>query len=496
MSQDQPDPSSSAPESADAPRPGAPAPFRTVSLALTGSGGSGVMTAGQMLLQAAARAGLHGIMGRSMGPQIRGGEAAAFLRISESEVLCPSDRFDVMVAFDWLSTERFAAELALRPISIVLCDRADGKPPAMVTGSGARRVDMPFKEILADIPGGRPNMVGLGACATLIGVPIEDVIAVVRKSLKRKGDAAIEASVAGVLAGVEAVADLDDRFHLRPPVEKRPCWNISGNEAIGLGALRGGVRFVAAYPITPATEVLEWLAPNLEHLGGELVQAEDELASINMAIGGSFGGVPTLTATSGPGLALMIEALGLSVASETPGGGHRRAARRSVDRHPDQVRAERPQHRRLRFARRCAAHRDRHDLGGRLRLHGAMDDLSGRKAASTGDRADRPAPRPDAGRRRPDSTTPASVPSGNWPNRCRASSAAMRDDRDRASRRPRCRACRAANTWPTGWSTPRSDVRRARPRTTRCSSTSACASWKPSTTAPIGPTSTAKATSP
>ena len=300
------------------PQPGAPAPFRTVSLALTGSGGSGVMTAGQMLLQAAARAGLHGIMGRSMGPQIRGGEAAAFLRISESEVLCPSDRFDVMVAFDWLSTERFAAELALRPISIVLCDRVDGKPPAMVTGSGARRVDVSFKEILADIPGGRPNMVGLGACAALIGLPIDHVVAVVRKSLKRKGDAAIEASVAGVRAGVEAVADLDDRFHLRPPAKKRPCWNISGNEAVGLGALRGGVRFVAAYPITPATEVLEWLAPNLEHLGGELVQAEDELASINMAIGGSFGGVPTLTATSGPGLALMIEALGLSVASETP----------------------------------------------------------------------------------------------------------------------------------------------------------------------------------
>lgn len=300
------------------PRVAAPSPFRTVSLALTGSGGSGVMTAGQMLLQAAARAGLRGIMGRSMGPQIRGGEAAAFLRISESEVLCPSDRFDVMIAFDWLSTERFAAELALRPISIVLCDRADGPPPAMVTASGARRIDLPFKEILADIPGGRPNMVGLGACAALIGIPEDDVVAVIAKALRRKGDDAIAASVAGVRAGIAAVSDLDDRFHLRPPRDKRPSWNISGNEAVGLGALRGGVRFVAAYPITPATEILEWLAPNLEHLGGELVQAEDELASINMAIGGSFGGIPTLTATSGPGLALMIEALGLSVASETP----------------------------------------------------------------------------------------------------------------------------------------------------------------------------------
>ncbi|HXK55671.1 MAG TPA: transketolase C-terminal domain-containing protein, partial [Gammaproteobacteria bacterium] len=104
-----------------------------------------------------------------------------------------------------------------------------------------------------------------------------------------------------------------------PLSQDRPSrWNISGNEASGIGAIRGGVRFVAAYPITPATEMLEWLAPNLERVGGVLLQAEDELASVNMIIGGSFGGVPSMTATSGPGLSLMMEGLGLAVASETP----------------------------------------------------------------------------------------------------------------------------------------------------------------------------------
>jgi 2-oxoglutarate ferredoxin oxidoreductase subunit alpha len=82
--------------------------------------------------------------------------------------------------------------------------------------------------------------------------------------------------------------------------------------------IRGGVRFVAAYPITPATEVLEWLAPSLAKVGGMLVQAEDELASINQIIGASYGGVPAMTATSGPGLSLMIESLGLAVAAEVP----------------------------------------------------------------------------------------------------------------------------------------------------------------------------------
>jgi 2-oxoglutarate ferredoxin oxidoreductase subunit alpha len=93
---------------------------------------------------------------------------------------------------------------------------------------------------------------------------------------------------------------------------------MTGNQAAGLGAIRGGIRFAAAYPITPATEILEWLAPRLHDVGGTLVQAEDELASINMAIGAAWSGVPSLTATSGPGFSLMIEGLGLAVGAEVP----------------------------------------------------------------------------------------------------------------------------------------------------------------------------------
>ena len=101
-------------------------------------------------------------------------------------------------------------------------------------------------------------------------------------------------------------------------MSKARRWLLSGNEATALGAIRGGVRFAAAYPITPATEVLEWLAPNLTKIGGALLQAEDELAAINMIIGSSYGGTPSLTATSGPGLSLMIEALGLATSAEIP----------------------------------------------------------------------------------------------------------------------------------------------------------------------------------
>ena len=87
------------------------------------------------------------------------------------------------------------------------------------------------------------------------------------------------------------------------------------------------MRFVAAYPITPATELLEWMSPALAEVGGTLVQAEDELASVNMAIGGSYGGVPSLTATSGPGLSLMVEALGLVTGRPLPAGAQERLDR-------------------------------------------------------------------------------------------------------------------------------------------------------------------------
>ena len=93
---------------------------------------------------------------------------------------------------------------------------------------------------------------------------------------------------------------------------------ITGNQAAALGALRGGVRFAAVYPITPATDLSEWMAPRLQKLGGQLIQAEDEIASMNMVLGASFGGIPSMTITSGPGLALMTETLGLAVAAEVP----------------------------------------------------------------------------------------------------------------------------------------------------------------------------------
>jgi 2-oxoglutarate ferredoxin oxidoreductase subunit alpha len=287
---------------------------RSVSVALAGSGGAGVMTAGNMLLEAAAAAGYYGLMTRTSGPQIRGGEAAAMVRVSTFPTDGQDDRFQVLAAIDWQNVGRFAAELPLGPQSLIVGDPAQGEPPEVFLRSGARYVAVPLKKLAADsVPGAWPNMVALGVLAGLINLPFAAVEAAARKSMKK----GLEAGIVAAKAGFAQAASLEG-FCLDKPAGKTARWLISGNEAAGFGALRGGVRFVAAYPITPATELLEWLSPALTKIGGTLVQAEDELASINMALGASYGGVPALTATSGPGLALMIEALGLGVAAEVP----------------------------------------------------------------------------------------------------------------------------------------------------------------------------------
>jgi 2-oxoglutarate ferredoxin oxidoreductase subunit alpha len=160
-------------------------------------------------------------------------------------------------------------------------------------------------------------MYAVGAVCALVGLSIGEVEVAVADVLKDKPAEVILASQLSAAAGFAASANLTLNVRL-DPARKSERWLISGNQAIALGALRGGVRFVGCYPITPATDLVEWLAPHLLKLGGRLVLGEDELASINMALGASYGGTPAMTVTAGPGFSLMVEALGLAVAAEIP----------------------------------------------------------------------------------------------------------------------------------------------------------------------------------
>ena len=288
---------------------------KQLAIAITGAGGAGVISCGELLLQAWARQGGHGLLRKAYGPQIRGGESAALLKLTESERYTAAMEYDVVVALDWGKFSRFEDEISLRHGGWVLCE-PDAELPDAIMAAQPEVLRLPLAELTAAThPDGRVNMLVLGLLGGMLGLPADLLSELAEKKLSAKPQAYRAAAAACIKRGVGEPID----YQLQLPSQGgTELWYLSGNQAAGLGALQAGIRFVAAYPITPASDVLEWMAGGLEKVGGHLVQAEDELAAINMIIGAAFGGVPAFTATSGPGLALMTESIGLAVASETP----------------------------------------------------------------------------------------------------------------------------------------------------------------------------------
>jgi 2-oxoglutarate ferredoxin oxidoreductase subunit alpha len=286
-----------------------------LSIAITGAGGAGVISCGELLLQAWARQGGRGLLRKAYGPQIRGGESAALLKLTEDEHYTAASHYDVVVALDWDNFSRFEDEIQLSSDTWVICEEA-GDLPDVVLAVAPNVLRVPLGELAAaSHADGRVNMLALGLLGGLLELPADSLSELAGQKLARKPQAYRDAAAACIEHG--AAQSLDCQLQT-PPLGATGAWYLSGNQAAGLGALEAGIRFVAAYPITPASDVLEWMAGGLEQVGGQLLQAEDELAAINMTIGAAFGGVPAFTATSGPGLALMTESIGLAVASETP----------------------------------------------------------------------------------------------------------------------------------------------------------------------------------
>jgi 2-oxoglutarate ferredoxin oxidoreductase subunit alpha len=298
-----------------------------------GSGGAGAMTAGELLLRAAADAGYYGMMSRLLGPQVRGGEAAALVSISTDPVTCHPDRFDLFVAFDWEKVDQFGPEIPLDENSVVLADPERGATPPSIAKSKVQTIPFSMGKANATpleraLHGKHTNVFAAGAVGGLAGLPSAPLHAALASVLDGKSAEVMRTNAAELEAGLAAAASLHLDLRLAPP-RAAARWLITGNQAVAVGALRGGVRFVGCYPITPATDLVEWMAPQLQKLGGRLALAEDELAAINMVLGASYAGVPAMTVTSGPGLSLMVESIGLGIAAEIPAVI---VARRTADR--------------------------------------------------------------------------------------------------------------------------------------------------------------------
>lgn len=294
----------------------------SMSVVFSGSGGSGAMSAGELILRAAAEAGYYGVMSRLFGAQVRGGEAASLVQISTEPISCQPDRYDLFVALDWANVDQFAAEIPLDEKSVILADPLSGKTPPSITKSKAKTLALSMSNAQATpleraLQGKHINVFAAGTVGGLIGLQLDGLNIALKSVLGGRSAPETKVNSAALKAGVLAAGAFDLDLKLTAP-HAAPRWLLTGNQALAVGALRGGVRFAGCYPITPATDLVEWLAPQMAKLGGRLTLAEDELAAINMVLGASYGGVPAMTVTSGPGLSLMVETIGLAIAAEIP----------------------------------------------------------------------------------------------------------------------------------------------------------------------------------
>ena len=300
-------------------------PTNDLTVAMVGSGGDGVVTMGNLIAQAAAREGLHVIQTEAYGPQIRGGETSCTVRVAAREVFAQGDTVDVLVVFGWENFARFRGEIAAAADAVILYEAADEtqfEKLDLPVGDHAKWIPVPFQQIAKDSAGtaSAKNVVTLGILGELFGLPTDTLRKAVQHRFGKKKASVAESNARAFEAGLAfAKGVTEDVSRKRLAYEPgEPRLLMSGNEAVAVGAMHAGCRFFAGYPITPSSEVLHFLAEWLPRAGGSVVQTEDELAAIGAIIGASFAGVKSMTATSGPGLSLMVEMLGLASMAEVP----------------------------------------------------------------------------------------------------------------------------------------------------------------------------------
>lgn len=297
-----------------------------LNLGIVGSGGDGVMVCGEIIVSAAARKGLDCLMLKSYGPQIRGGESSCKIRLSKDKASAPPDKVDVLLAFNWKDYHRFGIELALSPEGVVVEEGEEGEPEperSIVGPSPKVYYRLPLTRLSKSATGSvlARNMVALGALSQLFNLPDEELRKSIEKTFLRKGAEVVGNNLKAYLAGRDYASQSitkGDSLRLSAGEKTGRRLVLTGNEAVAYGALLAGCRFFSGYPITPSSEIMEWLSVYLPAYGGTMVQTEDEMAALGMVLGASLAGVKAMTATSGPGLSLMTEMIGLASIAEIP----------------------------------------------------------------------------------------------------------------------------------------------------------------------------------
>jgi 2-oxoglutarate ferredoxin oxidoreductase subunit alpha len=282
-----------------------------------GEAGQGIQTIGGTLSSLFAKSGYHVFTNQDYESRIRGGPNFYQVRLSDKPVMSSRDRIDILVAMDKESIPFHENELSVAGQivydSSALKQKYD-KPHFL---------DVPFMELALE-HGNKimANTVAVGSVLGMLGMNADIVNDIIRDTFAKKGEDIVKSNINAARAGHDFAVKNCERCSFSVGAEGRPPGApkmlIAGNDAIGFGAVASGVRFYSAYPMTPSTGIMNYIAGKEEEYGIIVEQAEDEISAINMALGASFAGVRAMTGTSGGGFALMVEGLSLAGMTETP----------------------------------------------------------------------------------------------------------------------------------------------------------------------------------
>ena len=289
-----------------------------ISWKVGGQQGEGIESTGEIFATAMNRKGYFLYGYRHFSSRIKGGHTNNKIRVSTSPVHAISDDLDILIAFDQETIELNHHEM--REDSIIIAD-AKAKPQKP-ENCVAQLIELPFTSTAKELGTAlMKNMVAIGATSALMDLNTSTFETLIDNMFSKKGNKVVDMNIQALNMGYDLmkqqVTNVNGDFTLENG-SGHPHLYMIGNDAIGLGAIAAGSRFMSAYPITPASEIMEYMIANLPKVDGTVVQTEDEIAAATMAIGANYAGVRGFTASAGPGLSLMMESIGLSGMTETP----------------------------------------------------------------------------------------------------------------------------------------------------------------------------------
>ena len=295
--------------------------LNNVTIRLAGEAGQGVESGGAGFAQALSHGGLWLHTYTEYMSRIRGGLNFFQIRASDHPLWSHTEGVHLLLAFSPEAVTDYGPHMVRG--GALMFDEGLKFDQGAVTRRGTQLYAMPLAKIAQELGGNKimMNTCGLGALAGIIEYPFEFVADVITKNFARKGDEIVQGNLKvaqeGYKVGRERYAT---QFDWKvSPLDARPDrMLINGNQAIGVGAIAAGCRFIAGYPMTPASSILEFLAAHAKTYDIVVKQTEDEIAAICFAIGAGNSGARSMTATSGGGFSLMVEALGLAGMAEVP----------------------------------------------------------------------------------------------------------------------------------------------------------------------------------